>query len=79
MPLWLLLAPRIADVAISRGIQEVKNSRPKENCVNFWKTRMGGLRRAGGRTSGRADGGGMGGRADGTENGGGQADERTGR
>ena len=76
MPLWLLLAPRIVDVAISRGVQEVKNLGPEENGRKFFEDADGA---DGGWTGGWADvGQRRGGRADGTENGGGRADERTG-
>ena len=66
MSLWLQLAPRIADVAISRGVQEVKNLRPEENGRKFWKTRTGrtgrlrwarGWADVGQRRGGRAKGG----------------------
>ena len=80
MPLWLLLAPRIADVAISCGVQEVKNLGPEENVGNFWKTRTG--RTGGGRADcgGRADGRRTGGQADlGQRRGGREADGQTGR
>ena len=73
MPLWLLLAPRIADVAISRGVQEVKNLEPEENGRKFSEDvdgRTGGLRQAGGWTGG--------GRADKQTWGKGEADGRTG-
>ena len=47
MPLWLLLVPRIADIAISRGVQEVKTLEQKKTIGNFWITRMGGLEQMG--------------------------------
>ena len=56
MPLWLLLAPRIADMAISCGVQEVKHLGPEETGRKFLDDadgvdggRTGRLWRAGGR------------------------------
>ena len=63
MPLWLLLAPWIADVVISCGVQEVKTLEQKKMIGKFWKMRMGQM-------EGRW--------ADGADGGGGREDERTG-
>ena len=88
MPLWLLLAPRIADVVISRGVQEVKNLGAEEIGRQFLEDtdgadgrgrgadrRTGGRADVGQRRGGRVDGGQMGARADDTQNEGGRAHE----